>query len=173
MSRSVDSAAVRAGEWPLRIVRSLAAALVCTVTAALGHLAGGGAIPTELALIAFLGSGLVAWSLSARRLTPSQLIGLLVLCQVCVHFGSSSMNMSALMVAAHLAATIVSAALLTRGEEFVWQLAERLGLRAVPALLRVSAVPAVRPMALVHQYLSLTDVFLAYSRLERGPPIAS
>jgi hypothetical protein len=173
VSRPVDPAATRAIVWPVRLARSVAAALVCTLTAALGHLAGGGVIPTEMALMAFLGSALVAWSLSARRVTASQLIGLLVLCQVCVHLSSTSMNMSALMVTTHIIATIASAALLTYGEAFVWRLAEHLGLRAVPELLRVGAVPAVRPIALVHRQLPQTDVFLAYTRLERGPPIAS
>lgn len=173
MSRPVDSAATRVIVWPVRLARSVAAALVCTATAALGHLAGGGVIPTRTALVAFLGSALVTWSLAARRVTASQLIGLLVLCQVCVHFGSTSMNMSALMLTTHFVATIASAALLDRGEAFVWHLAERLGLRAVPGLLRVGAVPAVRPIALLHRHLALSDMFLAYSRLERGPPIAS
>jgi hypothetical protein len=173
VSRPVDCAAARAIAWPVRLARSVAAALVCTVTAALGHLAGGGVIPTNTALIAFLGSALVAWSLAARRVTMSQLVGLLLLCQVCVHFGSTTMHMSALMVTTHIIATIASVAVLTRGEAFVWQVAERLGLRAAPGLLRVGAVPAVRPISLVHRHLPLTDVFLAYSRLERGPPIAS
>jgi hypothetical protein len=128
-----------------------------------------------MALMAFLGAALIAWLLSAQRVTGGQLIGLLVLCQVCVHFGSStsSMNMSTLMVATHVVATIVSAALLTRGEALVWHLAERLGLRAVPALLHVVAVRAARPLSLVHRTRSLTNVLLAHSRVERGPPIAS
>jgi hypothetical protein len=175
VSRSVDSAAAHAVEWPLRLVRSVSAALVCTVTAALGHLAGGGAIPTETALIAFVGAALIAWILSARRVTGGQLVGLLVLCQVGVHFGSSasSMNMSTVMLATHVVATIVSALLLTRGEALVWHLAERLGLRAVPALLDVRLVPAARPLGPVHRSRSLTNVLLAHSRVERGPPIAS
>ena len=175
MSRPVNVAAARVVDWPLRLVRSVAAALVCTLTAALGHLAGGGVIPTEAALIVFAGAALVAWLLSARRVTGGQLVGLLVLCQVCVHFGGSmsAMHMSALMVATHVVATIVSAALLTRGESFVWHVAERLGLRAVAALVRAHAIPTARPMALVHQSHSLTNALLAHSRIERGPPIAS
>jgi hypothetical protein len=143
------------------------------VTAALGHLAGGGVIPTHVALVAFVGSALVIWLLSTRQITTGQLIGLLVLCQVGVHFSSTSMNMSTLMVATHLAATIASAALLSRGEAFVWQLAERLGLRAVPALITARLVPAARPAPPVHQPRSLVNVLLAHSRAERGPPIAS
>lgn len=175
MSRPLNTAAARTAEWPLRLVRSVTAAFVCTVTAALGHLAGGGVIPTEVASIAFAGAALVAWLLSVRRVTGGQLVGLLVLCQVCVHLGSStsSMNMSSLMLATHVVATIVSAALLTRGEALAWHLAERLGLRAVPALVRVHAVPAARPVAPVHSSRSLTNVFLAHSRIERGPPVAS
>jgi len=85
----------------------------------------------------------------------------------------ASMDMSALMVATHIIATVVSAGILTRGEAFAWHLAERLGLRANPALVRARPVPAVRPVALVHRSRSLTNVFLAHSRVERGPPIAS
>ncbi|MCW2750372.1 MAG: hypothetical protein JWR83_1482 [Aeromicrobium sp.] len=126
-------------------------------------------------MVAFVGAALVAWLLSARRVTSGQLLGLLVLCQVCVHFASStsSMDMSALMMATHVVATIVSAALLTRGEALVWHLAERLGLRAVPALLRILTVPAARPLAPAQRSHLLTNVFLAHSRIERGPPIAS
>jgi hypothetical protein len=171
----VNTAAERAVEWPLRLARSVSAGLVCTVTAALGHLAGGGVIPTDTALVAFAGSGLIAWLLSARRVTGGQLVGLLVLCQVCVHFGSStsSMSMSTLMVATHIVATILSATLLTRGEALVWHIAHRLGLRALPALLHVCPVLAARPAALAHRSRSLANVFLAHSRVERGPPIAS
>jgi hypothetical protein len=157
----------------MRLVRSVSAALVCTFTAALGHLAGGGVIPTEAASVVFLAAALVAWLLSARRVTVGQLVGLLVLCQVCVHFGSSSMNMSALMVATHVVATIVSTVLLTRGEALVWRLAERFGLRAVPALTAAGPARPARPMAPVHRSRSLTNLLLAHSRVERGPPIAS
>jgi hypothetical protein len=175
VSRPVNVAAARVVDWPLRLVRSIAAALVCTLTAALGHLAAGGVIPTEAALIVFAGAAVVAWLLSARRITGGQLTGLLLLCQVCVHFGGSmsAMHMSWLMVATHVVATIVSAALLTRGESFVWHVAERLGLRPVPTLMDVRPVPAVRPLAPAHRSHSLINVLLAHSRIERGPPIAS
>lgn len=159
----------------MRLVRSVSAALVCTITAALGHVVGGGVIPTETALIVFLGAALITWLLSVHRVTGGQLVGLLVLCQVFVHFGSSmsSMNMSALMVAMHVVATVISATLLTRGEALAWQLAERLGVRALPALVRIHAIPAARPAAPAHRRRRLINVILAYSRVERGPPIAS
>jgi hypothetical protein len=175
VSRPANTAATRVVDGPLRLARSISAALVCTVTAALGHLAGGGVIPTDVALLAFAGCFSIGWLLSTHRVTSGQLLGLLVLCQVCVHFGSStsSMDMSALMMATHIIATVVSAGILTRGEALAWHLAERLGLRAVPALVRARPVPALRPIALVHRSRSLTNVFLAHSRVERGPPIAS
>ncbi len=151
----------------------MSAALVCTVTAALGHLAGGGVMPSDTALIAFGGAAVISWSLSRRRLTVGQLAGLLVLCQLCVHFGSTSMNMSALMLATHVAATTASAVLLAKGEAFVWQVAERFGLRAVPALSRIRQPAPACSTALVHRIRSLSDVFLAHSRVVRGPPVAS
>ena len=148
---------------------------MCTVTAALGHLAGGGVIPSTTALMAFVGAALIAWLLSARRVTGGQLFGLLVLCQVCVHFSSSmaSMDMSALMVATHIIATVVSAGILTRGEAFAWHLAERLGLRALPLLSNAHLVPLVRLAEFVLPVRALRNAFLEYVRVERGPPVLS
>lgn len=130
-------------------------------------------MPAYAAGLVFCGVAAVAWLLSVRRVTPGQMIGLLVLCQVCVHAGGGMgpMTMSAGMVAAHLTATAVSAALLAWGEAFVWQLAERLGLRAVPHGVVAAAVPSWRaPIPAVAQE-SRRDVRLAHSRAERGPPI--
>lgn len=167
--------ALRPAAGPVRLVRSTAAALACVAAAAAGHLTAGGTIGTAAVLTTFAGASVVAWLLSARRVTPGQLLGLLVLCQVWVHLGCSTgeMRMSAPMVAAHVLATAVSAVALARGEAFVWQLAERLGLRVAPHGLRAAAIPSWRPAAPVVVARSLQDVRLAHSRAERGPPSGS
>jgi hypothetical protein len=150
-------------------------ALMCTANAAFAHLFAGGIVPSSAVAILFGGATCVAWLLSSRRVTPAQMVGLLVLCQVCVHLGCSmgSMNMSASMLATHAAATAVSAVLLARGEAYVWRIAERLGLRLRPYVLRVAPVPSVVIARPVTTTRSLQDVRLAHSRSLRGPPYGS
>lgn len=158
---------------PARAARSTAAALVCVATAAGSHHSAGGALPAAAVLVAFAGTAAVAWMLSSRRLAPSQLLGLLILCQVGVHLTASpdEMVMGASMLAAHAAATAVSLAVLVRGESFVWHVAERLGLRLLPVLRGAFTIPSARPLLAVVVPRSLRDVRLAYSRSLRGPPI--
>jgi hypothetical protein len=164
--------ALRPAGVPARLVRSTAAALACVVAAAAGHFAAGGTLGGAAVLTTFAGAAAVAWPLSARRVTPGQLVGLLVLCQVCVHLGCANreMRMTVPMLAAHVIATAVSALALARGEAFVWHLAERLGLRVAPNHLEVAPIPSWRPLTPVIATRSLHDVRLAHSRVERGPP---
>lgn len=166
---------MRPSGGPIRAARSVAVALVCTLTAAIGHASAGGEVPPTALLLVLGGAAAIAWLLSARRVTPGQLVGLLLLCQIAVHLGCSSgeMTMSLAMIAGHVAATAVSALALARGEAFVWQLAERLGLRVVPHTFRAVPVPHWRPLSPVLETRSLHDVRLAYSRAERGPPNGS
>lgn len=167
--------ALRPAAGAVRLVRSTAAALACVATAATGHASAGGTVGATAAVTTFMGAAAVAWLLSARRVTPGQLVGLLILCQVCVHLGCATgeMQMSASMLVGHIAATAVSALALARGEAFVWQLAERLGLRVAPNLLEVAATPSWQPPTPVVATRSLHDVRLAHSRVERGPPSGS
>lgn len=167
--------ALRPAAGPVRLVRSTAAALACVATAATGHASVGGTISATAISTTFAGSAAIAWLLSARRVTPGQLVGLLILCQVVIHFGCSTgeMTMSGSMVAGHVVATAISALALARGEAFVWQLAERLGLRAIAPELRVAPIPSWRPLPAVVARRSLHDVRLAHSRAERGPPTGS
>lgn len=159
----------------LRFVRSLAVALVCVTAAALGHLTADGALPASSVLVVFVGSAAVAWLLSVRRVTPGQLLGLLLLCQAGVHLASLSaeMSMGPGMIAGHVAATAASALILARGERFVWQLAERLGLRLAPLLRAVAPFTGPRPASPVCSYRTVRDVFLTYSRSLRGPPVGA
>jgi hypothetical protein len=156
-------------------LRSTAAALVCVVAAALGHHSAGGALPPGAVVSVFAGSAAVAWLLSARRLTATQLLGLLVLCQVVVHLGASDgeMTMGATMVGAHVAATAVSVLALARGEAFVWSLAERLALRVAPLLQVVRELPVLTDGPVPNATpRSRRDVHLAHSRWLRGPPVS-
>jgi hypothetical protein len=167
-------AALDAGSRPLRAVRSLAAALVCVTAAAAGHHAAGGVLAPSAVAAVFAGAAAVAWSLSARRVVPTQLVGLLVLCQVGVHLGASpgEMTMGAAMIGAHVAATALSVVVLAHGERFVWQLAEKFGLRLLPLLRPAVTVPSPRPALSVVAPRSLRDVRLAHSRSLRGPPVS-
>ena len=144
------------------------------MAAAVGHHAAGGPLPAVAVLSVFAGAAVVAWLLSARRVTPSQLLGLLVLCQVVVHLGASEgdMVMGGTMIGAHVAATAVSVLALARGEALVWRLAERLVLRAVPLLRAIAATPSSRRVAPVAATRSRRDVRLAHSRSLRGPPVS-
>lgn len=158
---------------PVRLARSLAVALVCVTAAALGHHTAGGFLPVPAVLAVFSGSAAVAWLLSVRRVTPGQLLGLLVLCQTGVHLTASGpeMSMGAGMVMGHVAATAVSALVLARGERFVWQLADRLGLRLAPLLHVTAPFTGRRPTIPVRSTRTLHDVCLTYSRSLRGPPV--
>ncbi|AWB92457.1 hypothetical protein [Aeromicrobium chenweiae] len=159
---------------PVRLARSLAAALTCVVAAATGHLTAGGTMPAASVAAVFVAAATVAWLLSARRVTPGQLVGLLTLCQVGVHLSGSTgdMVMSAPMVAGHVAAVAVSALLLARGETLVWRLAERLALRGHASIVVVGPPHAAVPRPLVAPR-ALHDVRLAHSRSVRGPPTGS
>jgi len=157
----------------VRLARSIAAALVCVVAACAGHLSGGGQMPAAAAAVVFAGAAPIAWFLSSRRITPGQMIGLLVLCQVGVHLGAphADMSMGPAMLAGHVAATLVSAAVLARGERFVWELARLLRLRLAPLLHLLVPVPSLRPLHAVVAPRSLHDARLVYSRSLRGPPV--
>lgn len=159
----------------MRMTRSIAAALACVAVAAIGHASAGGHLSGVAVLAVFAAGATITWMLSTRQVTTSQILGLLVLCQVGVHFGmtDTAMTMDAQMIAGHIAATAISAALLARGERFVWHIAERLGLRAAPILHTVTAVPSLRPLVPVLAPRSLHDVLLAHSRSLRGPPVGA
>ena len=83
---------------------------------------------------------------------------------------TGEMRMSSSMLVAHTAATAVSALLLARGEAFVWQLAERLGLRVTALDLELAPIPSWRPLPPVIATRSLRDIRLAHLRVETGPP---
>lgn len=163
--------------WPVRAARSLAAALVCVAVATAGHVvAGGGSASAPVLGGVLAGAAALTWCLAARRVTTGQFVGLLLLAQAVVHiscaWSSDVASMGAGMLAAHAAATAVSAALLARGEAFLWLLAERVGLRVLPLLL-VRTGPAGRPSPRATTDIRVRhDVTLVHARSERGPPVA-
>lgn len=164
--------AMRPAAGSVRLARSLAIALLCTATAAFAHLWAGGIVPIGAVAALFAGASVVAWLLSSRRVTPGQLVGLLVLCQIVVHLTCSmgSMDMPASMLMTHGVATALSGLVLARGESFVWRVAERLGLRRRPHHIQFAPVPLRVELVPVTVTRSLHDVRLAYSRVLRGPP---
>jgi hypothetical protein len=173
MSALDRSGVMRPLDRSVRLVRSIAAALVCVVAASAGHLSGGGAMPAVAAAAVFAGAVPVAWFLSSRRITPGQMIGLLVLCQVGVHLGAphADMSMGPAMLVGHVVATLASAAVLARGEHFVWELARLLRLRLAPLLHLLVPVPSMRPLLAVVAPRPMHDARLTYSRSLRGPPV--
>lgn len=161
--------------WPVRAARSVAAALVCVAVAAAGHALAGGSTSAPVLAAVLAGTTAITWCLAARRVTTGQFIGLLLLAQAVVHvscaWSSDATSMGSGMLVAHAAATAVSAVVMTRGEAFLWVLAERLGLRALPLLLAPTGVvgrPLRAPISYRH---ALHDVTLVHTRCERGPPV--
>lgn len=160
----------------MRAARSVAAALVCVAVAAAGHTLAGGSVSAPVLAGVFVGASGLTWCLAARRVTASQCIGLLLLVQAVVHvscaWSSDEMSMGPGMIAAHVAATALSATVMARGETFLWLLAERIGLRALPLLLARTGIvgwPVRSPVAHGH---ARHDATLVHTHGERGPPVA-
>jgi hypothetical protein len=162
----------RPSGWPLRLCRAAFAALVCTVLAAGAHAFAGGE-PSVAILLAFAGTWVVAAALSARRLETSQLVGLLLIGQVVVHVvsepsGAGGSHTS--MLVAHIVGTALSAWLLRHGEDALWTLAERIGLR-VGVVTSLEAIAPSRPAAvLVSSVRSHRRMLLTHVIEGRGPP---
>jgi len=139
---------------PWRAARTLVAATGSTLTALTAHDLNGGSVPPTTALLVLLGSVAVSTTLTHQRVSTSQLLGLLVLCQAAVHLACAGDDMAVgggRMLAAHLIATAATAIVLTKGERWAWQLAEALAIRpwrrlsaiAVPVWHSAPARPAI------------------------------
>lgn len=130
---------------PWRAARTLAAATGSTLTALLVHDLNGGSVPPGTALLLLLGSVAVAGTLTHQRVSTSQLLGLLVLCQAAVHLACAGQDMTVgggQMLTAHLIATAATAIVLTRGEAWAWQLADAFAIRPWRRVIAV-AIPVV------------------------------
>ena len=158
--------------WPLRLCRAAFAALVCTVLAVGAHAFGGGQASVAIVLV-FFGTWVVAAGPSARRLTTSQLVGLLLLGQVVVHLVSDPSGgggSHTQMLVAHVVGTALSAWLLRHGEDALWTLAERIGLR-VGIVTTLEAIAPSRPAAvLIRSGRSHRRTLLTHVIEGRGPP---
>jgi hypothetical protein len=156
----------------LRLVRAAAAAVVCLVTATGVHVTlGGHADPAALLVVLALVAG-VAYALAGRRLTGAQMTGLLLLAQAVVHVASGPMESAgAGMALGHVAATAVSALVLTRGEAACWRLVELLGLGVVRLLAAARPLPAVARLAAIDARPVPVLPARRTPRLLRGPPL--
>ncbi|NUP64861.1 MAG: MFS transporter [Nonomuraea sp.] len=172
---------------PLRLARTAAFAAVCVTLAALAHMAGGGARPdpsaAALGLAAVSALGL---ALSGRERSTVTINVVLGVAQFGLHelfaAGSPSsyvfephghgegLAVNAMMLTAHLTATLVTGWWLARGEVALWSLLRRLGLRLMPMLLAV--VPAVRPFApVVRTRVVPLQPGFRHRMARRGPPL--
>lgn len=131
-----------------------------------------------MAVILF-GASAITWSLSRRRLLVGQLLGLLLIAQIAVHFaGMLSTQMAPMgvtMIGAHLAGTGITAILLARGERCLWTLADHLGLRVVAFVMAACLVPR----RLRHTLRAIGTIRCLPTQLRsgglglRGPPISA
>lgn len=171
--------ALEARLWPIRLLRVSAASIIALTLALAGHTLGGGETSSPVVILIVLGVvSAAAWLLSTRRLTTGQIVGLLLIAQIAVHLGclvgTTTSSLSAAMVAGHLVATAVTAVVLSRGESFLWIMAERLGLRVIPLLTAVT-LPVCNPGRATTSYdepRPPTFVFAGGIGL-RGPPIGA
>lgn len=155
----------------LRLVRAVAAAVVCVVTATGVHVAMGGAASAASVAVVLAGVVAVAYALGGRRLTGGQMTGLLLLAQAVVHTSGGSMEVGGpAMVAGHVVATAVSAVVLTRGEAACWRLVELLGLGVVRLLSDVRPLPATARLAAIDAHPRPVLAVRRTPRVLRGPP---
>lgn len=161
---------------PWRPARTAAGATISTVTALVAHDLAGGSVPPGIAVALLLGATCVAWSVTAERTSLSQIVGLLVLCQAVVHLGCAGtgdvMVGGPAMLLGHLAATILSATLLRRGERWAWRLASTLALRPLRMLV-VASPPAPTRAAAPQPAPSLRSVGRRRTTSVRGPPVVA
>jgi len=175
----------------LRLVRGVVVGLVATALAGLGHALAGGRLPNTLPLLAIAAAAvLVALALSGQRWRLASLLTLLGLVQVAfhvafhtaVHAGTTAHTMpdmsagptrSLPMPLLHVAAAVLTALALRRGEDWCWRLVDLLrrpltatgsGRLPLPRLtLPVRSPRSVRP----------ARILLSSTVRRRGPPGAA
>lgn len=147
--------------------------MTSTLTAVAAHELSGGSTTPAAALALLLGSSAVAATITGRRVSTSQLLGLLVLTQAVVHLMCAVDDPAVggwSMLGGHLVATGLSAALLMRGERWAWQLYDALKARVVrrPGVTPVPSADSV-PIGCHDQ----RAVGIAAQRFVsvRGPPV--
>lgn len=112
-----------------RLFRATVFALVATYLAALGHVAGGGHLPDPAVLLTvavFLGGSVSG--LATRHRTGPQILGMLMASQVLFHLlfqltaHHSEPTVTGKMLAFHLLAGLIAAALMAGGESALFRL---------------------------------------------------
>lgn len=173
-----------------RLVRGLSAAVLTTFAALLGHVAGGGAVPSLAGLAAPLAlSALVSTALVGRRLSPLRLAGAVVASQVLFHnlfvlgapaAGAMPMGHAhhgASMWIAHIVVAAATVVFLYRGELAIRGLRE-LGERLAAWLRHRLTAPALVPVAVAPMRVRVSEALgstvLSQIRIStlshRGPP---
>ncbi len=163
---------------PWRLARTAAAATLSTATAIAVHLSTGGIVTPLTATVLIVVAAGIAWPLTSRRVSTSQLLGLLVLCQGLVHAVASAGDPTVgglPMLAAHGVATVMTLLVLVRAERWAWQLARVLrSLRSVRLLERpipVVAIPKLNSVAPTADVRRCTPSVFRGSIGVRGPPV--
>jgi hypothetical protein len=134
--------ALPATAWPLRAARAGAVALAAVGTSVTGHAMAGGPVPAPTPLAAFtLAVAALVVPLSRLRWTPIRLLGVLAVAQGGFHLGFAGLTGSASgasdlrMAAWHLAATVVTCALVLHAEAWLWRVLRGRTVQGRPALL--------------------------------------
>ena len=170
----LDRGLVRAARAVLVSLASVWLAIAC-------HTFAGGMPPPEAVQVGLLVVvGVAAFALGGRRWTLPRLTAALLVVQAATHVLSAAASPMAhmaggsdlRMIGLHVVGTAVSVVLLRHGEDALWSLVERTGLRRALTLVEATATPYVvrRHPRSHHAVAALHGAALA-ARLEiRGPP---
>lgn len=145
--------------------------VVVAACATSAHVLAGGDVPVAAVAAVAAGAAAVTRLVGARRLTSSQLLGLLVLGQVAAHLlATPSGSHDTRMLGAHGLATLVSLLALRHAEDLWWRAAD-----TVLGLLRVPGVVArVKPGTCVLRAVLVRDGRDAGRRpAGRAPPLTA
>lgn len=168
-----------------RLVRGLSAALLTTFAALVGHVAGGGAVPSLVGLVVPLSlSALAGIALVGRRLSLPRLFAAVVASQLLFHNlfavgaepGGHAHHGAAMWIS-HLAVAALTVLFLHRGERAVLGLRE-LGDRLAAWLRHSLEAPVLVPVAVVPARVRISEAcgesvlsqIHASTLSHRGPP---
>ncbi|MBA9005059.1 hypothetical protein [Thermomonospora cellulosilytica] len=180
---------------PVRLLRASVFAAVCVALTLTGHgTASGIGVPAVAAAAGWAGALAVAWVLSGHERSLSTILGGLLGGQFGLHalfsaaqaeqeFHPAAHGGQAAeaatgpgMTSAHLAAAVVAAWWLRRGERLAWSLARQLGafaLAGIPVLLEPVPTPIRRTPPLAQAPVRPRGTQIRHSVGLRGPPSRS
>lgn len=171
---------------PKRLARAGVAAGVATALGAVGHVLAGGSTGAGPLLLAFGAAVAAIWPLTSRERGWATIAVVQIAVQAAVHVAlgwntvehhhAAAAVPDDVMVYAHLAAGLLTAALLRLGEHRVWAAARRAAARWARWWSWLAAVPTagpphVRPHVVVTQVLRSEPVLLRHVLVRRGPPV--